>query len=276
MTRLLLMFLMLVAAFCPSVMAGAKSKAVREAAEHLFKKFGKEAGEKTIDALAGKIGRYGAKYGDEAVHAIRKAGPRGFQLLDDAGENAPAVARLLNRHGNEAVWVASKPKSLAIFVKHGDEAAQAMIRHPGIAESVIETGGLPAARALRNVSPQNARRINMMVDDRTLTAAGKTDELLTIIGKSGDKAAEFIWKHKGTLAVAAVAAAFIADPQPFIDGAKNLAEVAVSPLDSAAMEIGRGMAEGANWTVVIVGVVALVILFAVLRAWQPWKRRRPQ
>ena len=271
MTRSVVVALLLILTCYSAAQAGVKSKAAREAAEDVLERFGKEIGEETVETLTEKIGRYGARYGDDAIDAIRKAGPRGFKLLDDAGENAPEVVRLLNRYGNDAVWVASKPRNLAIFVKHGDEAAEAMIKHPGIAAPAIERFGQPAARAIRSVSSQNARRVAMMADDGSLAAAGKADELLEVIGKYGDKAANFIWKHKGALAVATVAAAFLADPQPFIDGTKDIAEVAVRPIDSAAKEVGRGVAEGTDWTLVIISISTLLILLVVLRMWKPWK-----
>lgn len=271
MTRSVVIALLLILTCHSVVLAGVKSKPAREAAEYLLKRFGKEVGDDTVETLSEKIGRYGARYGDEAVDAIRKAGPRGFKLLDDAGENAPEVIRLLNRYGNDAVWVASKPRSLAIFVKHGDEAAEAMIKHPGIAAPAIEKFGQPAARAMRSVSSRNARRIAMIADDGSLAAAGKADELLEVIAKYGDKAADFIWKHKGPLAVATVAAAFLADPQPFIDGTKDIAEVAVRPIDSGAKEVARGIATGTDWTLVIISISTLLILLLVLRMWKPWK-----
>ena len=271
MIRSVLITLLLILTCYSTVQAGVKSKATREAAEYLLEHFGKEVGEESVETLAEKIGGYGTKYGDDAIDAIRKAGPRGFKLLDDAGENAPEVVTLLNRYGNDAVWVASKPRNLAIFVKHGDEAAEAMIKHPGIAEPVIEKFGQPAARAIRSVSSQNARRIAMMADDGSLAATGKADELLEVIGKYGDKAADFIWKHKGALAVATVATAFLADPQPFIDGARDIADVAVRPIDSAAKEVGKGIALGTNWTLVIISITALLVVLVSLRIWKPWK-----
>ena len=141
MTKSVMIALMLILAYYSTVQAGVQSKAVREAAEYLLERLPKEVGEESVETLTQKIGKYGAKYGDDAIDAIRRAGPRAFTLLDDAGENAPEVVRLLNRYGNDAVWVASKPRNLAVFVKHGDEAAEAMIKHPGIAAPAIEKFG---------------------------------------------------------------------------------------------------------------------------------------
>jgi hypothetical protein len=270
MIRLVLAVLLLLSASSARVSAGLGSKAAREAAEHLLGRFGKEMGEESVETLAEKIGKYGAKYGDDAIGAIKKAGPRGFRLLDDAGESAPEVIRLVTRYGNDAVWVASRPGKLAVFVKYGEEAAEAMIKHPGISAPVIERFGKPAAHAIRNVSRQNARRIAMMADDGSLVVVGKADGLLEVIGKYGDKGANFVWKHKGALALVTVASAFLADPQPFINGTRDLAEIAIQPVNSAAREVGKGVAERTNWTLVITCGVSLLALFL----W--WRKQRAQ
>lgn len=274
MTRHVVIALLLASTCCQTALAGVKSKAAREAAEYLLERFGKEVGEESVETLAEKIGKYSAKYGDDTIDAIRKVGPRGFELLEDAGENAPEIVRLLSRYGDDAVLIASKPRTVAIFLKYGDEAAEAMIKHPGVAAPAIEKLGQPAASAIRAVSPQNARRIAMMADDGSIAAARKADELLHVIGKYGDKAADFIWKHKGALAVVTVAAAFLADPQPFIDGTRDIVEIGARPFDSAAKEVGKGIAKGTNWTLVIISVALLLFLLVTMLLWKPWKRPR--
>lgn len=242
-----------------TLLAGVKSDAAREAAEYLMERFGKEVGEKGVQTLTEEISTYGAKYGDDAITAIRKVGPRTFKLLDDAGENAPEVVGLINRYGNDAVWVASKPRNLAIFVRHGDEAAEAMIKHPGVAEAAIEKLGTPAATAIRNVSGQNARRIAMMVDDGSLVASGKSAEMLEVVGRYGDRAADWVWRNKGFLAVATVATAFIADPEPFIDGTVEVVKVGGEALvRPVAEEAGKAI----YWN--LFGIIAVVLLGAFI------------
>src|SRR6185503_5178963 len=75
------------------------------------------------------------------------------------------------------------------------------------------------------VGPPNARRLAIMVQGGELARIGRAGELLEVIGRYGDRAMEFIWRHKGALAVSVVLA-FLADPGPFLDGARDLAAVA--------------------------------------------------
>lgn len=256
---------------CGPAYGGLRTKAAREAAEFVLERFGAEAAEETVETLSAKIVRYGSKYGDEAIEAIRKAGPRGFQLIDDAGENAPAVVRLLSRYGDDAVWVASQPRTLAVFLRHGDEAAEAMMKHPGVGGRMIEEFGSPGAGALRGVSGQSARRLAMMADDGTLAASGRAGDLLGVVGRFGDRGANFIWRNKGALVVSAAAAAFLADPEPFIDGTRDLAEVVVEP---GVREISKGMAVNTDWTSVIVFMLVLSAGALTLKRWRLWGSRR--
>lgn len=253
-----------------TAVADIKSKVIREAAEHLLRHFGSEVAGETMETLSSKIARYGVRYGDEAIGAIRTAGSKGFKLLDDAGENAPFVIQLLNRYGADGVWVASKPRRLAIFVKYGNEAAEAMLRHPEIATDVIDQFGRPAALAMRSASTRNARRIAMMADDGFLKATGHAEEMLNVIATYGDKATQFIWANRGSLAVATAATAFLASPEPFINGVTDLAEIAVQPIDSAAREVGREVgrevAAGTDWTLVLLSIPLLLACVLSLKS----------
>jgi hypothetical protein len=58
-----------------------------------------------------------------------------------------------------------------------DEATEALIRHPGIAEPVIEGFGKPAAAAMNGLNGQNARRLAMMVDDGSLAKIPQQGEV---------------------------------------------------------------------------------------------------
>lgn len=237
--------------------------AAREAAEYVLRTFGPEAAEETVETLAKRIQRLAAQHGDEAIDAVRRVGPRALALADDAGENAPQALRLMARYGDDGARLASRPAALRLVAAHGDEAAEVMIRHAGAAEPVIEEFGTRGARALGKVTTgQQARRVAMLADDEALHATGRTGELLDVIGRHGDRAAEFIWRHKGALAVSAALAAFLADPEPFLDGTRDLAELAGQAVAAPLTELAAGP-RNANWTVVLsILVLGLLTVFA--------------
>src|ERR1700677_3430967 len=95
-----------------AVQADAKTKAAQEVAEVVLARFGNKAG-KSLPALAEKIEQYVARYGEDALLAIRRVGPGAFELLDKAGVNGARAARVMAVHGEEgATWVLSRPKAL--------------------------------------------------------------------------------------------------------------------------------------------------------------------
>ena len=247
------------------VYAGVGSVAVRETTEFLAKKFGKEVAEEGAENIAKRLTVLSSKYGDDVVCvAVKKVGPRGIRLIEEAGSHGEVVAKLLSKRGTEAVWVVSKPRGLAIFVKYGDDAAEAMIKHGEAAMPVINQFGKPAADALAVVSRQNGRRIAMMTQNGELAKIGHTDELLGVIRNYGDEGMNFIWKNKGALAVGTTLTAFLVNPEPFIKGIESLGENTVTPIATTFIE--RIVVPAAC----ITGV--LLVLFILLK-WKPWRRR---
>lgn len=253
--KLPMVALILVTCVC-SATAGPAGTAIRETAEFILTKFGKGAAGQTVEEVTEATTKVIAKHGDEALPLLRNSGHAGFTALKEAGENAPDVIKLYARKGDEAIWVISEPKKLAIFIKHGDSAADALLKHPGIADSLIGRYGDDAVGALNTVSRQNAQRLSMLADDGLLTATPRSKELLPVIRQSGDEAMAFIWKNKGSLAVAAVLGTFLADPQTYISGAK---ELIVGPI------VGP-IARSVNWTLILLGILAVVFLPFIVRS----------
>lgn len=251
-----IVFLLFLFVFARSFPAYAQGKAAiaREMAEYVMKKFGKEVADEGVETLTRKIETVIVKYGDDGVAAVKNVGPRSFRLIEEAGENGLESVKLMAKYGDEAVWVVGKKGRLTIFVKYGDNAAEAMIKHGEIAEPLIGKFGDSAALALKSVSSQNARRISMLDDAGELSAIGRTTELLTVVGKYGDAAMEFIWKNKGALTVAATLTAFLSDPEPFINGTRDLAQtVGTSLVQPIAQEVGKRT----NWTLILLTMIGV-------------------
>jgi hypothetical protein len=241
--------------------AGVASTAIRETTEVVIRKFGKEVAGESTEAVSKRIAEVGAKFGAEGLEAMGKVGPRAFgKITIEAGEYASQAVKLTAKYGDEAVWVISKPRGLAVFVKHGEEAATAVMKHPGVAEGAVERLGIPAARALNSVSGAEARRLGMMIEDGAIKTGERSAGLLDVVAKYGDKAMEFIWKNKGALAVAAGLTAFLHDPEPFIQGTKDLVVEAVKP-------IGTEVTRRTNWTPVMIAGLAGCAGLLALRMW---------
>ena len=263
-SRLLIPAGLVLAALASSATA-VPSKAISEAAEFVARTFAREMGEETTETLAAKLTRLAEKHGDEAVDAFRKVGPRTFQLTEAAGRHADDAIRLMARRGPDAAFVLENPRRMTLFVRYGDDAAEAMLKHKGIAAPLIERYRAPAATMLRNLDPRNGRRLNMLMDEGFLTRTGKADELLAICGQYGDRAADFIWRNKGALLVGTALAAFLQDPDPFLDGTRDLASLTVAPVAQAAKDVAVESARRTNWTAVWLAIVGMAALLIVLR-----------
>lgn len=229
-------FAVILAAFATTgARADLRSKAAREAAEYVLRKFGVTAVREGTETLAERIAAAAARHGDEALAAVRKVGPKALSLADEAGEQAPAALRLLSKHGEDAaVWVIRRPGGMELLSRFGDDAAEVLIKHKGLAEPVLEHFGGPAVAALGAVGPQGGRRLAMMAQGGELAAIGRGPELMQVIARHGDPAMDFIWRNKGPLAVGTTLAAFLAKPEAFLDGGNRLAgtvaENVVSPV----------------------------------------------
>ncbi len=256
---------------CPVGFGQGKAGLARELVEFVSRRFGKEVAEEGSEVLTRKVESLLVKYGDEVAEAVRKVGPRSIQLLDDAAaEGVQQSARLLAKHGDDAIWVVGNQGRRAIAARLGDDAAEAMIKHGEIAEPVLELAGQSAAAALRNVSTKGGRQIKMMMDEGELVKIGRTSELLSVVGKYGDNAMNFVWKNKGALLVGTALAAFLSDPEPFINGTKELATVAANvAIEPIAKEIGART----NWTTTLCGLAMVCAMYFAFKQWLRRSRR---
>jgi hypothetical protein len=231
--------------------AGVATSAVRETAEYILQKFGRGAAGQTVEEVSENTSRAMARYGDEVAPLVRTTGHRGFVAL----EQAPDVIKLFVRKGDEAVWVISEPKKLAIFLKHGDSAADALIKHPNIADDLVGQFGDEAVGALNGVSKGGAQRMAMAAEEGVFAATPRSAELFSVVRRYGDEAMDFIWRNKGALTVAALLGKFLTDPEAYISGAKQLV------VDPVLAPIARNT----NWSWIIAGVLLVAVLPVITR-----------
>jgi hypothetical protein len=234
---------------------------VRELVEYLIKKSPSIAAKGTDD-ITRQVTAVVSKYGPEGAVFIQKAGPEGLEVLSKAGDNAPDIIKLVVKRGEEAVHVISKPGNLAIFIKHGDTAYDALAKHPGLAEDIINRFGGNGAKALSNLSRPNGQRLAILAKQNSLLGSEKSDDLLRVVTKHGDKAMDFIWRNKVALGTTAVMAAFIANPEPFLDGAKDLA---VQGTKAAAPSLASASSFALNTTLLIGGIALILVCISPLK-----------
>src|SRR5471032_1010048 len=70
-----------------------RTRAAMETAESLLARFGAKAG-RSLSVLAKKIETLAARYGDEAIIAVRKGGPEAVGLVEAAGGNGAKALRV--------------------------------------------------------------------------------------------------------------------------------------------------------------------------------------
>jgi hypothetical protein len=139
-----------------------------------------------------------------------------------------------------------------------------MILHRQLAVDLIRRFGKPAAEAMRSLGTRNARRLAIMAGTGELSRAGRAQEVLAVIAQYGDRAMDFIWRHKGSLTIATVLTVFLAKPEAFLSGSRDLAEAVTQevarPLAEVPGEVAAGITANTNWTAVILAGIALATL----------------
>ncbi len=89
-------------------------------------------------------------------------------------------------------------------------------------------------------------------------------DLLKVIARYGDPAMDFIWKNKAALATASVLAAFLASPEPFLDG---LSQLSADFTQHAIQPVVTRVAADTNWTLLILVILVVLLPILFLRAW---------
>lgn len=246
------------------VNAGVSAAAIRELIELVSKKFGSEMSEDAIKALPRGVEQAVKSGGADAVQAIQKLGPKAIRLIDQSADDASLTARLLAKYGDDATELVSTPGPMKLVKSLGDDAAETLVKHGIPSENLLNVGGLAASKAANQLSSRHGRQLIMLADDESTKQLVRNDALMNTITKLGDRGMDFVWKNKAALLAVGAIGAFVANPEPFIDGTASLAQVAA---ESVANPIAEGIASRTNWTAVIISLAGLIAAYALVKNW---------
>jgi hypothetical protein len=232
--------------------------AARRVAREVAETFGREA----VEAAEPRVLRLLEAYGDEAAAVLRRGGLPAVQALERFG--APGL-KILARWGDDGMRLLAMEGDAAIaaVARYGDDAAQLMIRHPGLGPTLLAEFGEKALRL--NLNGESARTLTQLAQQ--IKRSGRSAEILGLVEKSGDRVCDFLWRNKGTIFLASVLAAFLHDPQPYLDGVKQLV---VQPATGVAHEA----AARTNWTLVVIVALLIGSVWVGIR-WGWGSRRAP-
>jgi hypothetical protein len=203
------------------------------------------------------------KGGDGASTALRGStrlfaheSEEGLELLvkrsDDlarAGSRAaePATEALLNRRfarllphdaDNARAFAALAPAEKRLVVEMGETAQRLATRYPGQAETMIRSLGTEGLTAVR-----------VFGDDVAEVVVKEGPASLGVLRKTGRGGWSFFTRevlpHKKKLAAAGVLAAFLADPDKFVDYAGRATEYAVREFSRAGVQLASAVGGGA-------------------------------
>jgi hypothetical protein len=186
-------------------------------------------------------------------------------LLIAAGPSRGDLAGTAAREVAERLGRGLRGTASRRAARHVEDAARAVTPRLSVGMTLVPLAG-SSGRAMVALAPRNARRLAMLAEDGTLTRTGRWSELLAVIERHGDRAMDFVWRHKGALAVPTILAKFLAEPEVFLGGARELiggaAREAMQPLaDVADAAASRGM--NIARSVVVVGLAWLVLVPAL-------------
>ncbi len=247
------------------VSADPRTSAVRGITDLVVRGFGHELAKDAPELLTARLSRLVLTHGDDVLKATQTIGPHAVPLLEQAGEFAPQAARMLARHGDAALPVVADPRQLALIGRYGDGMAEVLIKHHNIAVPLLTAHPATGTRAWGALSAQNGRRLAILNETGSFRQAAHSEKLLGVIARHGDRAMDFVWRNKGALAVSSVLAAFLADPEPFLSGGRDLSQVVAKSTATPLAGVAERVSQQINWRPALLVVVAVMCCYGLVR-----------
>ncbi len=112
-------------------------------------------------------------------------------LVSEAAEKSPVVARLVRQYGSESlVTLARTPGRVQLVEQLGDDAAEALLKHAGIAEDALRCcPDTEVASALSSMSRESGQYISICASKNSLSPQDCKTVIL-VVREGGEEAAE--------------------------------------------------------------------------------------
>jgi hypothetical protein len=214
--------------FVPSAQGGVVTNLLREGADYLSERLGRNAAREAEEAAARTVTREGAET------ALRRTATTAVE------ESAEQLAR----------------KAGVVASRRTGSAARAVARYGDSAAGLINHFGDDAAEALVRVSSRNGRRLVML--ERELAESGEAQPILKLVHTQGDAVVDWIWANKATVAAGVGATVLLTNPDAVLKAGANVTSTAI---DAVGTNVVRPFAEGIVWL-----ISRLVMLLAVTAA----------
>ncbi len=255
--------------------AGAALRLKREAAELIIKQSGKRASRELVEQTMRQLDDIARVCGRESIEIINKRGFPAYRLFRDAGEEAgPHLVRAVKLYGDDALRIGQTAAGRTMLKNGSPTAIRAIARHSDAVIPLVQRYGDDGARVLTKLSPHNGRRLVQLADSQTIPAKGISD-LMGVVDQHGNRAMNFIWRNKGALAVTALLATFVRNPEPYLDGTKTLAVEMGKEMGGIFHTMAATAAGSVRWNFWVGLILAFIGLKTLIRG-RRWCFRRRQ
>ncbi|QDV34997.1 hypothetical protein [Tautonia plasticadhaerens] len=156
------------------------------------------------------------------------------KLVKESGE---FISNKLGRSADDAARFAAR---------HGDDAARGFSRN---ADDIAGVAGGTAS----HLSARSVRRLEALRTSGHPGASG----LAGVVEAYGDPAMDFIYRHRGTLAGTAALTAFLANPEPYLNGVETLAAPPLTRLSDGVVSVFDSL----GWVLIILSFGGAAAVF---------------
>ncbi len=268
-------FLLMAGTIAEAAKGKAAAALVKQINARILKEAGQEVGERTAKKMAVTIA---TRFGQQGDDVLRVMGRSGLEALNKAGRKAgPRYAHNLLQYGDDALRLAKTPAGRNLLNSGSDIAIRAAIRQGPNALPLISSYGDDAAKALVKIQPQSAQTLSRLQANGCASKA-EFRELLDVVARHGDQSVRYIEQHWKFFLGAGAVAMFVANPDRYLDGAKEITEKIIDkPFDTVRdvwNQTVTRIVESPHFRIVPAGLIGALLFVIAGRLWLVYIREK--